>query len=95
MLPKSESAGSVHEEFSAGLNQAFVNAVLERWRGATTSQKVMSDDGDMKPEMDAPLAPAAPAAAPAGLDPNRFRLLKKSPAELYGNMQNPPPGTQK
>ena len=69
-LPKSEVARDARIDFDAGLNQDFVAAVLDRWRGVTKA--------------DAEAPPLAPrpadqgAVRPAlGLDPDRFKLLKK------------------
>jgi hypothetical protein len=55
----------------------FIRAVVERWRGAssrkTTAVPSMPSDGN---ERLAPLSP--PTLQPSlGLDPDRFRLLKK------------------
>ena len=60
-----------------GLGPDFVTAVLDRWRGLSKA------DGET-----IPLAPrvtpdqAAPARPGLGLDPDRFKLLKKSPADV-------------
>jgi DNA helicase HerA-like ATPase len=74
-LPRSEVARDARIDFEAGLNHDFVAAVLDRWRGLTRA------DGDAPP-----LAPrAAPEQGPVparpglGLDPDRFKLLKKQP----------------
>ena len=95
-LPKSELAGGVGEEFATGVSQAFVASVLERWRGATTSQRNVADEAplDARPQVEpdaAPLQPAQPAPAPSApaLDPIRFRLLKKSASDLFGSVQTP------
>jgi DNA helicase HerA-like ATPase len=76
-VPRSEVARGAGLDIENGLGQEFVSAVLDRWRG------VAKADGDA-----IPLAPRiAPEAAPAGarpgvgLDPDRFKLLKKSPAD--------------
>jgi hypothetical protein len=54
----------------------FVSAVLERWRGATSSRDVPNDPGiNDKP---AARVVEAPMLQPSmGLDPDRFSLLKK------------------
>jgi uncharacterized protein len=76
-IPRSEVARGAGLDIEKGLGQEFVSAVLDRWRGITKA------DGDA-----IPLAPRiAPDPAPAtarpsvGLDPDRFKLLKKSPAD--------------
>jgi uncharacterized protein len=76
-LPRSEVSGDSRVDFEDGLGYEFVCAVLDRWRGVSKA------DADA-----APLAPRlAPEQAPAGarpglgLDPDRFKLLKKSPAD--------------
>jgi DNA helicase HerA-like ATPase len=75
-LPKSEVARDARVDFEGGLTQDFVAAVLDRWRGVSRT------DGEA-----APLAPRMgpePSAAPPrpglGLDPDRFKLLKKTPS---------------
>jgi hypothetical protein len=76
-IPRSEVARGAGLDIEKGLGQEFVAAVLDRWRGITKA------DGEA-----IPLAPRiAPDPAPAtarpaaGLDPDRFKLLKKSPAD--------------
>jgi len=80
-IPRSEMARGSGIDVENGLGHEFVTAVLDRWRGLS------KQDGDpipLAPRI-APEQPAAPAPAPAranlGLDPERFKLLKKSPAE--------------
>jgi DNA helicase HerA-like ATPase len=78
-LPRSELARGIGVDSEDGLGHEFVTAVLDRWRGF------------VKPDGEAiPLAPriapeqAPPPAAPRGglgLDPDRFKLLKKAPAD--------------
>ena len=65
---------------AAGHDMNFVGAVLERWRGATSSRDVPNDPSFS----DRPIAPPQPRMMDApmlqpslGLDPDRFSLLKK------------------
>jgi DNA helicase HerA-like ATPase len=80
-IPRSEMARGNGIDLEHGLGHEFVTAVLDRWRGLS---KADGDPIPLAPRI-APEQPAAPAAAPAranlGLDPERFKLLKKSPAE--------------
>jgi DNA helicase HerA-like ATPase len=64
-----------------GISPDFIGNVLERWRGAMTSQKVRPDDG-MQDDEPAPARieqapPTQPAQPSPGLDPDRFRLLRR------------------
>jgi uncharacterized protein len=76
-LPRSEVARDGGVDFESGLNQDFVAAVLDRWRGVSKA------DADATPL--APRLPAEPGPAPVrpglGLDPDRFKLLKKAPTD--------------
>src|SRR5262249_16109457 len=78
-IPRSEVARGNGIDVEHGLGYEFVTAVLDRWRGLSKA------DGapiPLAPRI-VPEQPAAPAPARAnlGLDPDRFKLLKKSPAE--------------
>jgi DNA helicase HerA-like ATPase len=76
LLPRSEAVQGIRDDGLAEINQAFVATVLERWRGATTSQRGIPDDGpDQTPEVEAPLQPAQ------SNDGGRSKLLKKPLAE--------------
>jgi DNA helicase HerA-like ATPase len=76
-LPRSEVARDGGVDFESGLNPDFVAAVLDRWRGVSKA------DADATPL--APRLPTDPGPAPVrpglGLDPDRFKLLKKSPTD--------------
>jgi uncharacterized protein len=76
-LPRSEVARDGGVDFESGLNPDFVATVLDRWRGVSKA------DADATPL--APRVPAEPSPAPVrpglGLDPDRFKLLKKSPTD--------------
>jgi hypothetical protein len=74
-IPRSEMARGNGIDLEHGLGHEFVSAVLDRWRGLS------KQDGDpipLAPRI-APEQPAAPAPVRAnlGLDPDRFKLLKK------------------
>jgi uncharacterized protein len=76
-IPRSEVARGAGLDIEKGLGQEFVSAVLDRWRGVTKA------DGDAIPlaPRAAPEQPVASARPGTGLDPDRFKLLKKSPAD--------------
>lgn len=75
LLPKSEALGSAKVDPSAGYDQAFVASVLERWRGATMAGASAASAGlrgDESGSFDDASLPAS-----HGLDPDRFKILKK------------------
>jgi uncharacterized protein len=75
-LPRSEATISTVPSVAAGHDMHFVSAVLERWRGATSSRDVPNDPGIN--ERPAARTVEAPMLQPSmGLDPDRFSLLKK------------------
>ena len=79
-LPRSEAAIKTVPSVASGHDMHFVSAVLERWRGATSSQNEVPNDpvfGDRPtPRTLSPVE--APMLQPSqGLDPDRFSLLKK------------------
>ncbi|MGJ4912827.1 ATP-binding protein [Bradyrhizobium sp. HKCCYLRH2060] len=80
-LPRSEATIATVRSVNAGHDMHFVSAVLERWRGATSSRDASSGDGgagnlgdrgNMSASLDAPMLQPS-----MGLDPDRFSLLKK------------------
>jgi hypothetical protein len=80
-LPAGKAGSNVGAGDGRGVTQDFIANVLERWRGAMTSHKVRPDDGlDDEPAV-APRIEQAPPTQPAqpapGLDPDRFRLLRR------------------
>jgi DNA helicase HerA-like ATPase len=105
LLPKSDTFANDPTLQATGQDLNFIASVVDRWRSATMNRAHMEEPRDIKPAM----APAAPAPAPrapmppppvAGaptLDPNRFSLLKKPPAERRDPLsalrpiQAPPP----
>jgi uncharacterized protein len=76
-IPRSEVARGFGLDIENGVGHEFVSAVLDRWRG------IAKADGDAIPlaPRSAPEQPAASARPSTGLDPDRFKLLKKSPAD--------------
>ncbi|MGJ4950144.1 ATP-binding protein [Bradyrhizobium sp. HKCCYLS20291] len=86
-LPRSEATIATVRSVNAGHDMHFVSAVLERWRGATSSRDNSGGDGGVgslgdrpslgeRPSLSASLD--APMLQPSlGLDPDRFSLLKK------------------
>jgi DNA helicase HerA-like ATPase len=83
LLPKSEAVSNarIHIE---GASDGFLDSVIERWRGATMSHRAKPDDGtqDLDSLARQEFAPLQPSG---GLDPERFRILKKpadNPADV-------------
>jgi DNA helicase HerA-like ATPase len=82
LRPCSEAAGTISGELGGGFNRDVIASVVERWRNSTMSQK--SSYAETAPDRSAAIPeqvmtqPATPtAASPLGLDPARFRTLKK------------------
>ena len=75
-VPSSEAYSDKPELQSSGQDLNFIAAVVERWRGATLSQRKVSDDAtrEVKPVAAVSAPPLQPALAP---DPNRLGLLRK------------------
>jgi DNA helicase HerA-like ATPase len=87
LLPRSEALAAASADFAAGLNHEFIGSVLERWRGATTTQRSRADDAGLEPRAaveveSAPLQPTRPA------DPSN-KVLRKPLADIYSALQNP------
>src|SRR5947209_5314177 len=73
-LPRSEATIATMPSVAAGHDTHFVNAVLERWRAATSHRDAPNDSGDRAVARSV----EAPMLQPSmGLDPDRFSLLKK------------------
>ncbi len=72
VLPRAEAMAGDQNSIHATMDGNYLAAVVERWRGRASKQKLE--------DVNAPsLQPAAAPVQPApGLDPNRFRLLKRS-----------------
>ncbi|HMJ06409.1 MAG TPA: DUF87 domain-containing protein [Chthoniobacterales bacterium] len=77
-LPRSEASISTVPSATSGHDMHFVGAVLERWRGATSSRDVPNEIGSNDRAPVRPVMVEAPMLQPSmGLDPDRFSLLKK------------------
>jgi DNA helicase HerA-like ATPase len=76
VLPRSEAIGSAGGDPNRA-DLGFIDAVIERWRGATMSFKQRPDEGvaDLEHVSREEFMPLQPAPT---LDPSRFRILKKS-----------------
>jgi hypothetical protein len=90
LIPQSQAVISATSESAHGATEDFIDTIIDRWRGATMSNKQTGSDSNGDFEVmardefsslaAAPQAPSiAPAPAPTAprLDPDRFRLLKK------------------
>jgi hypothetical protein len=72
-------------ESARGLKPDFMDSVIERWRGATMSHKQKPEDAptDVEAVVREEFAPLQPAR---GLDPDRFKILKRpadAPADVF------------
>jgi hypothetical protein len=77
-LPRSEATLSTVPSATSGHDMHFVDAVLERWRGATSHRDVPNDSSISERPAARLAAMDAPMLQPSmGLDPDRFSLLKK------------------
>jgi hypothetical protein len=79
-LPRSEATIATVTSVTAGHDMHFVGAVLERWRGATSSRDTAANDPAVgeRPGVRGLASLEAPMLQPSqGLDPDRFSLLKK------------------
>jgi DNA helicase HerA-like ATPase len=76
-LPRSEAIANASADFGRSVDQEFIDTVVDRWRSATLSGRPRAE-----PQTEAMPTPAAPAPRPVEqrtrLDPDRYRLLKKS-----------------
>jgi DNA helicase HerA-like ATPase len=78
-MPRSEATISTVSA-TAGHDMQFVTAVLDRWRGATSSRDNDSNNSDRERPSGLAQSLDAPMLQPSmglGLDPDRFSLLKK------------------
>ena len=92
LLPKSEAISNSRVELGQAINQDFVAAIVERWRGVMTNHTATGDP--LARESMAPMEPEAPPLQPAaGLDPDRFKLLKRplpERSDADAGLQKPP-----
>jgi DNA helicase HerA-like ATPase len=89
LIPRSEAVSNARMGAERNMGEEFINAVIERWRGATMSGKertegTASHDFDFSTIGENVLLQTAqvPAVAPtqashSGLDTDRFKILKK------------------
>ena len=75
LLPQSEAVTNARMEAARSDDESFIDSVVERWRGATMSHKKTEDMADFSGLMKEEAAPLQPT----GLDPDRFKILKKRP----------------
>ena len=61
-----------------GLGHEFVSVVLDRWRGFA---KAEGESIPLAPRITPEQTPAPAPRTGLGLDPDRFKLLKKSPVD--------------
>ncbi|MGD9847054.1 MAG: ATP-binding protein, partial [Variibacter sp.] len=76
LVPSSEAVNNARMDSGRGVHEDFIASVVERWRGSTMSNKAKPDDWSADLDggaMDEPVA----SPTLAGLDPDRFTLLKK------------------
>lgn len=75
-LPRGESGIAVRGGSVNGADINFVASVVERWRGATTHHTSVGNDSIVESKI-ARVADAPMTQPAMGLDPERFKLLKK------------------
>ncbi|EJW13261.1 Bipolar DNA helicase [Rhodovulum sp. PH10] len=83
LVPRSEAVVDSRVVVPGSHDQSFVAAVVERWRGAIAGGAVRTDE---------PAVPDEPAATGHGLDPDRFKILKKPLGPSPGAAPGHPPG---
>jgi DNA helicase HerA-like ATPase len=89
VLRKRDAEATARMDAGHRVNEDFVISVLERWRGATMSHNLRFDDNG--PEVDPPVREdVAPLQPAPGLDPDRFKILKK-PIEGRADVFATPP----
>ena len=75
LLPRSEAVINARMECGRGTSGDFLDSVIERWRGATMSNRNIADDASpLSDQAEFGTAPTVP-----GLDPDRYKILKKTP----------------
>ena len=94
LIPQSEAVNNARMESGRSDDDDFIDSVVERWRGATMSHK-KTDEGiqDLSAFASDDVAPLQPT----GLDPERFKILKKRPdlgGDAFAGIQAPGPGVR-
>ncbi len=67
--PNSEASGSTRSDGGNAVGNELIASVIERWRSASMSHRAGAEELDYSSPLDAPLQPAAPAAAPVPATP--------------------------
>jgi DNA helicase HerA-like ATPase len=83
MLPRSDTMSGEQGSVPATMDSRSLAAVIERWRGRVSRPRTSLEKAadELKPAA-SPSPSIQPAAAPqpaSGLDPSRFRLLRRTP----------------
>jgi len=76
LVPRSEVVSNARIEVAVTPGDGLLDSVIERWRGATMSHRAKLDDG--LSDLDCTAKDGNPLQPGQGLDPDRFRILKKS-----------------
>jgi uncharacterized protein len=78
--PHNEAVANWRMERGA-IDQEFIGSVIERWRGTMTGGRLRFESAPMEPQLAPQFAPPAPPSRPlAGIDAERFSILKKQVA---------------
>jgi uncharacterized protein len=94
LLPQSEAVTNARMESARSDDESFIDSVVERWRGATMSHKKTDETADFSGLMKDEAVPLQPA----GLDPDRFKILKKRPdlgGDVFAGVQAPTQGVRR
>jgi DNA helicase HerA-like ATPase len=85
LLPRSESIAVKTEDPTPRLSHEFIGSVLERWRGATTTQRQRPDEGgpDARGQSEVEAAPSIVTYVP---EPG-VQILRKPLADIHGSAQ--------
>src|SRR5262249_7315869 len=83
LVPRGEAGTNARIDLGGSIGDGVLDSVIERWRGATMSHRAKAEDGYMDSE-----AASLQPGQNGGLDPDRFRLLKR-PGEIGEAMGGP------